>query len=58
MMPNQMKMTVKMTRREVLDLRLACNLIAKENPDTKRWATLAGKLDAMIKSFDDENGIN
>ena len=53
---NQKPMTVKLTRRDVCDLLLACTAIEIET-DQQRWRDLHDKLTAQLDAFDEKNGF-
>lgn len=53
---NQKTMTVKLTRRDVCDLLLACTALYTET-DQQRWTDLHEKLMAQLDAFDEKNGF-
>ncbi len=54
---NERTVTVRITRLELLDLMLACAVIAEET-DAGKWMSLHGKLSEILNKFDEENGIS
>lgn len=54
---NERTVTVRIQRRELIDLMLACAAIAEET-EAGKWTALHGKLSEILNKFDEENGIS
>lgn len=48
MMPNQQPRSLNLTRKEVLDIRLALAIINEENPGNTRWSKLLAKVNEQV----------
>lgn len=53
MMDNLKTVTVKVTRHELIDLCLACSVIAAET-EAGKWTALYSKLEEQLRDFDEK----
>lgn len=54
MMLNRQTRTLELTRKEVLDIRLALSLIDNDNPGNTRWSKLLAKIKEQLDAQDPE----
>lgn len=54
MVLNQQTRTLELTRKEVLDIRLALTLIDNENPGNTRWSKLLAKVSKQLDAQEPE----
>lgn len=53
-MPNQKTVQIRIKRRELIDILLACNALSKEAGD--KWSELHDKLREQLDAFDRKEG--